>query len=298
MQHAELLNVDNFNSGLLIVNKQRQIVFCNAYFASLCSVDKATITKNSLAQYFSKASNIFIDSYVYPLLLSEGSVQEIQLSCRDRHSKSIPVIVNINLLPDGDTYWSIYTCTNRDKLQTELIKAKEALEKKTQELFELATTDSLSGLLNRREFFHLAQKAVQQAMRNSSTLALLSFDIDYFKQVNDCYGHQMGDKVIQTVANILSENRRVYDVVARIGGEEFVVLLPDIDKQNAWQLAEKLRQQVAQQSIDGIRVTVSVGLCVTEKGQAINVHEMLRLSDNALYKAKNNGRNQTIIYQE
>ncbi len=297
MTVSAVKDLNDFFSGHLVVNKERKITFCNTYINILgsSSTEKKNLINSSLSQCFTKASNIFIDSYVYPLLLVERVVQEIQLSWVDKNQKVIPVVVNIKLDEDGTSYWSLYECTNRDKLQTELIKAKEQLEQQSKELYQLAITDPLTGLINRRELQNQASKIINQAMRNSSTLALLCIDVDFFKRVNDSYGHQVGDQVLIKLAAILKSKCRFYDVVSRIGGEEFVLLLPDIDEKNAYQVAETLRTTIETEVINNLHITVSVGLVVSEKNQKIDFNSLLKAADDALYLSKTSGRNRTTI---
>jgi diguanylate cyclase (GGDEF)-like protein len=292
-----LQDLNNFCSGHLIVNEKRQIIFCNDYICDLSDQPEDKLINTSISQYISKASNIFIDTYIYPLLIHESVVQEIQITWIGENGQKIPVVVNIKLGEEGISYWSLYVCANRDKLQSELLKVNEKLEKQSQKLFSLATTDPLTGLLNRRELQAQAKKIISQVSRNLSTFALLSIDVDFFKQVNDTYGHQAGDKVLKSLANMFNEGLRSNDLIARIGGEEFVLLLQNIDEKNAFQLAEKLRENVEKKSIEGIKVTVSIGLVVIRKNAHIDFDMLLKLSDNALYDAKKSGRNRTVVAQ-
>ena len=290
-------NLNDFFSGHLIVNKDRKITFCNAYVADLSEQTEASLSNTPISKLMTKASNIFIDSYIYPLLINESVAQEIQITWISQNGKKTPVIANIKLGVDGLSYWSVYTCANRDKLQNAWLKVNEQLEKQSEELFRLATTDPLTGLLNRRELESQAKKIIHQADRNSSTFALLSIDVDFFKRVNDTYGHQVGDKVLIHLANVLTKERRINDLVARVGGEEFVLILPDIDKDNAILLAEKLRQTVEQEPIDNISITISIGLVVTDKNTKVDLDVLLKASDNALYQSKEAGRNRVSVAQ-
>ncbi|MBJ7539097.1 sensor domain-containing diguanylate cyclase [Marinomonas transparens] len=295
----ENINQDfnDFFSGHIIVNKDRKIIFCNVYMCDLSGHPNANLLGTPISQYFTKASTIFIDSYIYPLLINQSYVQEMQMTWLGKSGKKIPIVVNIKLGADGLSYWSLYVCETRDKLQDELLKANEKLEAQSQELFRLATTDPLTGLLNRRELQAQAQKIAHRAERKSSTFALFAIDVDFFKQVNDTHGHQTGDKVLIHLANTLSKERRKNDLVARVGGEEFVLLLPDIDEENAFLLAEKIRTLIGKQSIENIKITVSIGLVVTRQNTQTDFYTLLTLSDKALYEAKNAGRNRTHIAQ-
>jgi diguanylate cyclase (GGDEF)-like protein len=140
-----------------------------------------------------------------------------------------------------------------------------------------------------------ADKIAHLVARNSSTFALLSIDVDFFKGINDTHGHQAGDKVLQNLAKILTEERRTDDLVARVGGEEFVLVLPNMDQENAFRFAEKLRKKIECESIDNLNITVSIGLVVSHKDVQKQFDELLNLSDQALYEAKRQGRNMTIV---
>lgn len=290
-------DLNDFFSGHLIVNNDRKIIFCNTYICELSDQPENSLINKPISKYFTKASNIFIDSYIYPLLINQSYVQEIQITWIGKNGERIPVVVNIKLAPEGLSYWSLYVCENRDKLNSELLKANEKLEQQSQELFHLATTDPLTGLLNRRELQVQTQKIIHQAGRNLSTFALLSIDVDFFKRVNDRYGHPAGDKVLIHLARILAQERRVTDLVARIGGEEFVLVLADIDEKNAFLLAESLRETIEKQSIGKIKITVSIGLVVTQKNIQTDFDQLLELSDKALYQSKKSGRNRTHVAQ-
>ena len=297
MMTSIVQDLNDFCSGHLVVNENRKIIFCNAYICDLSDQPEDKIINTSISQYVSKASNIFIDSYIYPLLINESVVQEIQITWVAENGQKIPVVANIKLGKKGVSYWSLYVCANRDKLHSELLKANEKLEKQSQELFSLATTDPLTGLLNRSELQAQAKKVIYDVSRNLSTFALLSIDVDFFKRVNDTFGHQAGDKVLESLANLFNEELRSNDLIARMGGEEFVLLLQDVDQKTAFQLAEKLRKNIEKTSIDDIKVTVSIGLVVTRKNAYVDLDMLLKSSDDALYDAKKSGRNRTSVAQ-
>lgn len=289
------VDLNDFCSGHFIVNQNRTIVFCNTYITDLSGLPNEQLLNTPLANCFTKASNIFIDSYIFPLLLTESVVQESQMNWLGKDGKAIPVVANIKLGQGGNSFWSLAVGTNRDKLQSELINAKNKLEEQSQALFLLATTDPLTGLLNRRELLVQADRIAHLVARNSSTFALLSIDVDFFKGINDTHGHQAGDKVLQNLAKILTQERRTDDLVARVGGEEFVLVLPNMDQENAFRFAEKLRKKIECESIDNLNITVSIGLVVSHKDVQKQFDELLNLSDQALYEAKRQGRNRTIV---
>ncbi|MEU8240174.1 diguanylate cyclase [Actinoplanes missouriensis] len=161
---------------------------------------------------------------------------------------------------------------------------------------ELATTDELTGQHNRRHFYAIAGALVNTAVRHERQLAAAMLDIDKFKNINDTYGHGVGDEVIRTVAARVREKLRSSDVLGRYGGEEFAMVLPDHDGQ-AEALAERVREAVSAAPVPTqagpVRVTISVGLARLEPGDA-SLDELLARADHALYRAKEAGRNRVV----
>jgi diguanylate cyclase (GGDEF)-like protein len=162
----------------------------------------------------------------------------------------------------------------------------------------LAATDGLTGLFNRRYFDSAFARELARCDRTSSTLALLMVDVDHFKSFNDTYGHAMGDLVLKKVADVLSSGIRKADVLARFGGEEFVVILPNVTPRGALEFAERLRESVAAAPIHPggprKRVTVSMGAAFFP-ANAQDSGSLLKAADEALYKAKRLGRNQVVV---
>ena len=190
--------------------------------------------------------------------------------------------------------WRRYVQT--ELLQRALADTNRQLERQRTELESLARRDSLTGLLNRREFVRQAELALAQAHRQGTALSLLMLDLDHFKNINDRFGHPAGDEVLQQVAGLMAAAVRQTDSVARFGGEEFVLLLPDTPAANAMHLAEKLRAQVADSPVPsvGVAVTASIGLASMAPGQQVSLDVLLQQADQAMYQAKRQGRNQTV----
>jgi sigma-B regulation protein RsbQ len=289
------VDIDDFCSGHLVVDKDRKIVFCNEYICQLSGYEQQQLIGKSIGECVTKASNIFIDSYIFPQLLTHSLVEENQINWRTKQGQSIPVIMHIKLANNGMYYWSLYVSANRDKLQTELVNARSELEQQTKALFHLASTDELTGLINRRELSNLAEKTSSQMARHNASYAVMSIDIDFFKKVNDTYGHQAGDEALKCLAQLLMKDRRANDLVARIGGEEFVLVLPDINEDNALKIAESLRLKVENSIINNIKLTVSIGLAVSLNHPNTAFEHLLRLSDDALYQSKHSGRNKVSV---
>jgi diguanylate cyclase (GGDEF)-like protein len=160
---------------------------------------------------------------------------------------------------------------------------KEKIEK-------LATTDSLTQLFNRHKFQELFEKQIEENRKSGEVFSVIIFDIDKFKNINDSYGHDVGDSVLIEISQLIKEKVRENDIVARWGGEEFVVLLPKTGIARAVGIAEKLRRNVEQFNFKHVnRVTISLGVSRHNKGDT--VEKLLKRVDELLYKAKHGGRN-------
>lgn len=163
-----------------------------------------------------------------------------------------------------------------------------------QQLALLATTDPLTGASNRRRFDEVLRTEVARSRRYGAPLSLIICDIDYFKRINDGFGHPAGDRVLQQLSALLSENIRETDVFARLGGEEFAILAPNCDEGCAWKFAEKLRGAVEAHAFpDAQGLTCSFGVAVLRamEGQ----EKLVKRADEALYRAKGEGRNRVVL---
>ncbi len=184
---------------------------------------------------------------------------------------------------------------HREQLEIEVQARTESLAALNAELTTLATTDELTRLPNRREWQIKASQAILQARRYQQSLSIMMIDIDFFKQVNDHYGHLRGDLVLKTIATVCQQNIRGPDSIARWGGEEFVILLPETDQSQAFIVAEKIRKAVAltgHNSLDQqpFNVTVSIGIASLVPSDS-SLDEILSRADQAMYSAKAAGRN-------
>ena len=158
-----------------------------------------------------------------------------------------------------------------------------------------AITDPLTGLYNRRFFEDNIIKEAERSLRLRQPFSIISLDLDYLKKINDTYGHQYGDIAIKTIANVIKKEARSIDIPARIGGEEFNLLLPGVDSQGAQIAAERIRKSIESQVIETIGgVTASIGVA-TFLEHSDRIDELIELADQAMYKAKLNGRNRVVL---
>jgi len=192
----------------------------------------------------------------------------------------------------GDIYTQFYL----KKVEQE-IKSKEELNT---ELKNIAYVDQLTDLTNRRKYEEVSQIELERAIRNKEDLSFLMIDIDKFKRINDTYGHSVGDEVLKHFASTLKSIARPFDILARIGGEEFVVILPHTSEDGGFKFAERFRKNIYNSSleIDNIKINYSISIGVSSLNPDIDnkSESILKRADEALYKAKNNGRNMTIIF--
>jgi two-component system cell cycle response regulator len=163
----------------------------------------------------------------------------------------------------------------------------------------MALTDGLTGLYNRRYFEVHMQKMLQNVKATNKPLGLLYMDIDHFKKVNDTYGHGVGDEILRGFASRIKDSLRSFDLVARLGGEEFVALLPDVSTEMAYYISERLRHLVAEKPFPcaapggNLPITSSFGGIVITGATDVNssLADILKRADDQLYKAKHDGRN-------
>ncbi len=185
--------------------------------------------------------------------------------------------------------------TQKQRLQAQA----QLLEEQNHKLSYLAEHDPLSGLLNRRAFNGIVEHELLRFQRTQQPLCLLQLDLDHFKTVNDRFGHPLGDVVIKRVATLLSSQVRSLDSLARLGGEEFMLLLVDCDREHGLQIAEHLRQLVEThlKVVDGnaVALSVSIGMSYLEAGQSGTYDSLYLASDRALYSAKQDGRNRVKV---
>jgi diguanylate cyclase (GGDEF)-like protein len=279
--------VDELDAGIVVLDTERRVQVVNRAFRRFWRLpdevanSRETFVKlmyhgrgikgyavaaDKLGEYVTKQLELIRSGDERPLSIHLANGEVIQFRCK--------------VLPNGGrllTYGNV----------SELADQAEALEK-------LACLDGLTALNNRRHFLALAESEWSRFCRYGRPLALLMIDIDFFKSVNDTYGHDAGDAVIKAVADTLQKRKRTTDIAGRLGGEEFGLILPEATLESAVVAGERLRQLVAGRAVATenycISVTISVGASVAE-GAMSGFDELLKQADVALYEAKNSGRN-------
>jgi len=245
-----------------------------------------------------------IDLILLDIMMPEMDGYEV---CKElqtnQNTKHIPIIF-ITAKTDENSIEKAYDIGGSDYV-TKPFKPRELLSRVKKELQIqdmmnelklLASTDPMTKLYNRRYFTKISEHSVDLAKREKQDISMIMIDIDKFKTINDTFGHQIGDDVIISLADILQQNKRKSDIVCRFGGEEFVILLPNTSKDGARIVAEKIRKDVENFRLslkddNQLRFTISSGIAVVELDQNRAIELALKKADDALYKAKESGRN-------
>jgi len=288
-----------FFALLLSQNLPYSTVASNVYFSGtlLCIVYVAVrVLKNGFdgAKYYLIALMLFLPTMAIMAMNFNAMMVNNDFT---RYTFLIGAFIEIFLFTIllTDRYMNINKTNNLLTLKT------VELENMRKQLTIEATTDVLSGLYNRRYFYDISKKYYETANKYNKELSVLMIDIDEFKKVNDTYGHDVGDSIIEETGKILSKITRKNDVVARYGGEEFIILLAETGIDNAVELAEFIRANIEKNYImldngEAVHVTVSIGVTELNNITDRDIEETIKRCDNALYEAKDQGRNR--VYAE
>ena len=263
--------VEQLTDGVVVINSDGRIVDLNPAAAATfgTSIDAA----------LNQPATKFIDTPLLPgLLVGLFSNAEITVGSRFFHVLATPLSTKLERPPEMALVF-------RDI--TELTKIKQEMER-------LAHTDFLTGLANRRYFMQRLNEETERVKRGNQPMSVLLLDMDSFKSINDTHGHDVGDRVLQVIASVTQEVKRLSDVAARIGGEEFAMLLPATDRDGAITLAQRLRRTINEQMIADtrgrpIQVTASIGVATMSQADH-GIDQILTHADRALYRAKDAGK--------
>lgn len=299
-----VLNEKKMLLGSLKLYSSSKVVLDRVWFGFILIAITAIIKLSVLLWLFIWAFDRYL---AVPLKQLMTQVNEIQLSQDVSKRIDLPDIEKNELHQLQEHMNSMLSAVeaNRQRLlEDEQVKRnwlEEAVEKRTEELQisnaklkELATRDSLTGALNRGSFFEAAQRLIALSQRQKSPTSFVLMDLDYFKLINDAHGHFVGDRVLIHFTNTVHALLRKSDLIGRLGGEEFAILLPNTGIDDAFRLAEIIRKAIAGSTlqIDGKKVTYTVSLGVdSSEPEDDSVNEVFKRADSKLYGAKDKGRN-------
>lgn len=303
---------DVLQEGVLILDKKEQIVLANNSLAKLLgrSPEEIIGRKGSELGWLNCKNPKDIKKLPWVQLLQQDIDRKgASLTLLNHLGHQIKLAVNAaNIIDNTGKIRGILVTfddiTQLEEKNFELGTLVEKLEQSQEEIQEqnrklefLANRDPLTRCLNRRALGRMFETLFSRAKNENKHLSCLMVDIDFFKKVNDNYGHATGDEVIKGVANILQSNTRDTDLVGRYGGEEFCVVLTDLHMDKATQIAERIRHTIEENSLAGINVTASLGVSSLDTN-INNPEDLVGLADKALYAAKNSGRNRVITWGE
>ncbi|RRJ82862.1 diguanylate cyclase [Aestuariirhabdus litorea] len=258
--------------GIVVTNALGEVVLVNPAAEYLLQKSHAQIVEEGFMQVFDNEA--LMASW---LKLSEQTLEPIIYEYKGRLlSTSIATIRN----PEGQVVGSsamLRDITNQKKLE--------------EELRALSNTDGLTKLFNRRFLDETLKAELERSYRYGTELGILMFDVDHFKKFNDEHGHDQGDRVLQVIAREMRRVSRSLDFPCRYGGEEFLIILPNTSMEGAMVLAERLRADIAATVVDGLQVTISIGVSSARDHKPVDAAAFIALADGALYEAKREGRN-------
>jgi diguanylate cyclase (GGDEF)-like protein/PAS domain S-box-containing protein len=297
--------LDTLAEGVLVLDASQRIVLANKSFAEKVGKDAADLqgTRASSIEFADSEQGTTPSELPWVRALQNGERQTgVMLKLHSTNDgtrtfavNSAPILgrdgVKRGALATFDDVTSVEAKNLRLEQMLQVLNAsREEIRRQNQELVVLATRDPLTSCLNRRAFFNEFETLWQAARDNGLSLSCLMLDIDHFKSVNDNHGHAVGDQVLQHVSGVLRGMVSPRDIVCRYGGEEFCVLLPGSDIEQAAEAAEAIRTGVAAEPCAGVAVTISLGLSWLTRETA-EMRQLLEEADAALYVSKRAGRN-------
>ncbi|WP_426415260.1 sensor domain-containing diguanylate cyclase [Aestuariirhabdus sp. LZHN29] len=258
--------------GMVVTNAAGDVVLVNPAAEQLLQKSHEQIVSEGFKRVFD--NEVLMESW---LQLSDQSLEPIIYEYKGHMlSTSIATIRN----EQGDVIGSsalLRDITNQKRLE--------------EELRALSNTDALTRLFNRRFLDESLKAELERSYRYSSELSILMFDVDHFKKFNDNHGHEQGDRVLQAIAREMRRLSRSVDFACRYGGEEFMIILPNTGLEGAGVLAERLRSDIEKTEVDGLRVTISIGVASARDHKPSDAANFISIADTALYEAKDAGRN-------
>jgi diguanylate cyclase (GGDEF)-like protein len=275
---ARTVLIESMSEGVIVLDTRNRVVDINPAALSVTKLSAAASIGEPVEKVFSNWKDIVTRYQDVQQARVEVQADQTHLDLRVS-----PLVDNRNQIVGRLIVW--HDITDMKNIQAKLEK--------------LATTDDLTDVLNRRSFMEKAHVEFKRALRLKTHLSIALMDIDHFKDINDTYGHPTGDQALVNFAKLCVTNIREFDMFARFGGEEFALLMPEADAEQAFHVGERMRLNVARSVIDldgqAASITISLGISSLVDEQD-TLDKILRRADQALYHAKQSGRDQTVIW--
>ena len=290
--------LDNAWDGVAIL-RQGELYYANPALVRLLGAQQVDqVMWRSFLEFIDPAQREFIADNYRRRLAGEAVASVYESSLQTMQGALIDVEISVGLA----TYHGVTVTVAVVRDIRARKNAERELQRANQELLRLSTTDALTGLYNRRYLMDTMNAEFSRARRYWTPMAIMMIDVDHFKQVNDRYGHQVGDQVLEHLGRILRDRTRQSDIAARYGGEELTVLLPQTALEQAMTVAETLRQLIDEHPFVNdngrqVHVTISIGVACFPDLRVDDAERLLQYADAALYQAKELGRNRVVLAQ-
>jgi diguanylate cyclase (GGDEF)-like protein/PAS domain S-box-containing protein len=284
--------IANLRDGLYIVDRERRIVYWNASAERISGFKQEEVVGSSCADNIlchvdAAGGNLCGGHCPLATTIEQGISRDAEIYLRHKNGHRVPVSVRITALrdDDGNVIGGVETFSD--------LSSRAADELRFKELEKLALLDRLTQIANRHYLERELEARLEELKRYGTSFGVMFMDIDNFKLVNDRYGHEMGDRVLQFVAGTLSSNSRSFDVYGRWGGEEFVGIARNVDSANLEQTGQRLRKLVEKSflMVDGKRLGVTISIGATMATKTDTIATLIQRADELMYLSKSAGRN-------
>ena len=301
LQNVIVEHIEHSENGIAVFNGDDKLIFCNAAFISMFGLQDCGLSDCKIDQLLGWMYDQGVGIRTRDTTL-EDWLDHVHSQYRTASFRSFELdlvdgrwlLMTEQVNSTGEVVLVGNDITNMKQIEKALYATQEELERQ-------AWTDDLTGLSNRRYFMHRFECEYHRAVRHSRPSTLVMLDLDYFKKINDQYGHHAGDEVLRNFASLLQGNLRKEDVSGRLGGEEFSILLPDTTEEEALNILSRIRETLAKQNLDDIgpafQYGFSAGVMTLGQGNSIGVMDWMKMADQALYCAKKTGRNRDVLYK-
>ena len=277
---------DSAAEAMLVSDRENKLVDANPASLALLEMPREEVLSQDCGDIFASA-NGERDRFMRSVLGHGETRKDIEgiVAAPGGRDRRVLVTASPLLGPSGGVSGAVYVLRN-----------VSSIDRFNEELHRQATTDELTGLVNRRGLSRTFEAELSRAKRHDRPLSILMIDLDDFKGYNDANGHVAGDEALKAIARLLKGGSRNEDIVARYGGEEFVALLPETNPQHAMIKAERTRREIASWRFPGGSITASIGVLTWRSSSSAEPSDILEHVDHALYEAKRAGKNRVAVY--